>query len=418
MRLKTVLKATHGFKGFVYVDVKWGHFNQKRCLEAVIRPRQGSRPVCSSCGRTGAVYDTPRAPRRFLHVPLWGIAFYLIYTMRRVDCRRCGVKIERVPWGEGKQEQTLACQWFLARWARRMSWKAVADAFGMKWHHVSSAVEMAVDWGRRHQDLDGVTAIGVDEIQWGSGHRYLTVVYQIDAGLRRLLWVGQSRKKETLEAFFDWFSDGRAQGLEFVCSDMWRPYLDVIRRRAGKALNILDRFHIVGYLNKAVDETRRKEAAELKRLGQDPVLTGSRWLLLKRPANLTPKQAPRLRELVRMNLRTVRAYMLKEHFQHFWTYKTAGWAGRFLADWCEQAMRSRLEPMKKVAEMLRRHRPLLLNYFRARKAFSSGVVEGLNNKAKTVTKRAYGYRSYKTLETALYHGLGNLPEPKLAHWFS
>ena len=139
--------------------------------------------------------------------------------------------------------------------------------------------------------------------------------------------------------------------------------------------------------------------------------------MLKRKENLTAKQQVRLRDLLRYNLQTVRAYLLKEDFQQFWTYNSPFWAGKFLDFWCHQAMRSRIEPMKKIARTLRAHRELLLNYFKARKEFSSGVVEGLNNKAKVTMRRSYGFRTFRVLELALYHSLGKLPEPTLTHEF-
>ena len=198
---------------------------------------------------------------------------------------------------------------------------------------------------------------------------------------------------------------------------MWKAYLKVIAKKAPQAIHILDRFHIVAHLNKAVDEVRAGEARELKAKGYEPVLKGSRWWFLKRTWNLTEKQGEKLADVLRYNLRTVRAYLLKEEFQFFWEYKSAGWAGKFLDQWCTKTMRSKLEPMKKVAKMLRRHRELILNWFRAKKEFSSGIVEGLNNKAKVTTRKAYGYKSFKSLEVALYHTLGKLPEPKFTHRF-
>ncbi len=162
---------------------------------------------------------------------------------------------------------------------------------------------------------------------------------------------------------------------------------------------------------------RAGEARELKAKGLEPVLKGSRWWFLKRSVNLTEKQVEKLANVVRYNLRTVRSYLLKEEFHFFWDYKSASWAGRFLDQWCTKTMRSRIEPMKKVAKMLRRHRELILNWFRAKKEFSSGVVEGLNNKAKVTTKMAYGFRTFRTLEIALYHTLGKLPQPEFTHRF-
>ena len=168
---------------------------------------------------------------------------------------------------------------------------------------------------------------------------------------------------------------------------------------------MLDRFHIMAHLSKAIDEVRAQEARELKEKGYEPVLTNSRWLLLKRPENLTEKQGTKLADLLQYNLKSVRSYLLREEFQFFWTYQSPYWAGRFLDKWCTKTMRSKIEPMKKVAKMLRRHRPLLLNWFRGKKQFSSGIVEGFNNKAKLTTRKAYGFRTYHAAAIALYHAL-------------
>jgi transposase len=170
-------------------------------------------------------------------------------------------------------------------------------------------------------------------------------------------------------------------------------------------------------MNDALDDVRAAEARRLSQDGYQPVLKKTRWCVLKRKANLTTTQRFRLRELLRYNLKTVRAYLLKEDFQQFWEYNSPTWAAKFLDDWCSQVMRSRIEPMKKVAKTLRGHRELILNYFRAKKMFSSGVVEGLNNKAKVTMRKAYGFRTFRIAEIALYHALGNLPEPTLVHTF-
>ena len=199
---------------------------------------------------------------------------------------------------------------------------------------------------------------------------------------------------------------------------MWQPYLEVIREKCSQALHILDRFHIVAKMNKALDEVR---AAEARKMARRRLRAGAEEVpLVRAQAQGQPhRQAAtvRLRDLLRYNLQTVRAYLLKEDFQQFWKYNSPTWAGKFLDFWCTQAMRSRIEPMKKIARTLRAHRALLLNYFRARKEFSSGVVEGLNNKAKVTMRKSYGFRTFRILELALYHSLGKLPEPELTHEF-
>ncbi|WP_225073710.1 ISL3 family transposase [Desulfuromonas sp. CSMB_57] len=416
MLLKSILNRVQLHRGFVYGAVRWSESRGRRVLEIEIRARKGSRPTCSGCGRRASGYDV-LSKRRFEFVPLWGIAVFFLYAMRRVACPRCGVKVERVPWAEGKNHLTTTYAWFLARWAKRLSWKEVGAVFQTSWDNVFRSVKMAVAWGLSHRNLENVTAIGIDEIAWKRGHKYLTLVYQIDAGCRRLLWVGQERTQKTLRQFFKDFGQERTARLTFICSDMWKPYLRIVAEVAGQALHVLDRFHIMTHVSKAIDQVRAKEAKELKAHGQQPVLTGSRWCLLKRPENLSETQTVKLKELLKLNLKTVRAYLLKEDLGRFWHYKTPGWAGRFLDDWCKRTMRSRLTPMKKVARMLRSHRGLLLNWFRAKGRVALGAVEGLNNKAKVTSRKAYGYRSFDVLKVALYHTLGDLPEPKVTHRF-
>ena len=337
--------------------------------------------------------------------------------MRRVDCRTCGVTVEKVPWAQGKKRITTPYAWFLSTWAKRMTWTDVARSFRTNWDTVFRSVEMAVEWGRAHRDLTKVHSIGVDEISLRKGHRYLTLVYQIDAGRRRLLWIGEHRKVATLLRFFRWLGPKRRANLRYICSDMWRPYIDVIGRRAAHAVHVLDRFHIMAHMSKAIDEVRAGEARKMKQDGYEPLLKHSRWCLLKRPENLTKRQEAKLTDLLRYNLKSVRAYLLKEDFQGFWTYVSPAWAGKFMDRWCTRTMHSQLDPMKKVARMLRNHRDLILNWFTAKGAVSAGSVEGMNGKAKVTTRRSYGFRTVKASSIALYHTLGHLPEPKITHRF-
>lgn len=416
MQLKTILNRVQKIKSFVYGAVRWVEGAASPTLEVELHPRANGRPVCSGCGQSGPGYDRLPA-RRFEFVPFWGMKVFLVYAPRRVECTRCGVRVEEMPWAEGKHPVTRTYAWFLASWAKRLSWKEVAEVFQSSWDVVFGAVEMAVAYGREHLDLSGIQSLGIDEIAWGRGHRYLTVVYQIDAHCKRLLWVGEKRTVKTLLTFFHWLGSERSAALRFICSDMWKPYLKIIAKKAGQAIHVLDRFHIMGHFGKAIDEVRAQEAREIKARGQEPVLTKTRWLLLKRPENLTETQEVRLADLLRYNLRSVRSYLLKEDFQFFWGYRSPYWAGRFLDQWCLRTMRSKIGPMKRVARMLRGHRPLILNWFRAKGQLSSGVVEGFNAKAKLTTRKAYGFRTYHGLEVALYHTLGALPEPKFTHRF-
>jgi transposase len=414
MRLISILNSCYRFTGFVNVSARV--IEETKTIEIEVRSRTGSKGKCSVCHKPAPTYDHLTV-RRFEFVPMWGFAVFLLYLMRRVSCPTCGVKVEEVPWGCGKHQMTTAHVLFLAHWAKKLSWKDTALSFRTSWEKVCMAVEVVVQWGLEHRSLEGIQAIGVDEIARGKGHKYLSLVYQIDADCKRLLWIGRERTVATFERFFDMIGPERSAKIEVVCSDMWKPYLRVIRERCINALNILDRFHIVAKINKAIDEVRASEARQLVRDGYAPVLKKTRWCVLKRKENLTGNQRIRLRDMLRYNLKTVRAYLLKEHFQHLWEYNSPTWAGKFLDEWTALVMHSRLEPLKTVAKTLRNHRELILNYFRAKKQFSSGVVEGLNNKVKVTMRKAYGFRTFRVTELSLYHVLGRLPEPELAHSF-
>jgi transposase len=280
------------------------------------------------------------------------------------------VVVEQIAWSEGKRPVTYAMMGFLARRARRLSWRETAQVFQTSWESVYRSVEWFVQWGLAHRQLDGVEALGVDEIHWGHGLRadnFLTVIYQIDASCRRLLWVGKRRSEATLRRGLKALGPEVIRGLRFVCSDMWKPYLNVLASEAGQALHVLDRFHITTHLNQAVDQVRHAESAcgsTASRQAQK--LKHMCWSLLRRGSRVRGRARQKLDALLASKLATARAWELKEALSHFWRYNSVIWAGAFLDYWCYRAMRSRLEPMKKVARMLRTHEELLLNWLRKR----------------------------------------------------
>jgi len=417
--VKTLLNRIQRFAGFVYQSIVLSGRSGCQRIEVTVEPHRGRRGKCSRCLKPCPGYDLLPL-RRWLFVPLWAIPVYFLYAARRVSCPEHGVVIEHIPWSEGKRPVTLAMMGFLAQWARRLSWRETARVFHTSWEAVYRSVEWFVEWGLTHRKLEGVRSIGVDEIHWGKGKgaaSYLTVIYQIDSHCRRLLWVGPRRTQAALRQGLDSLGSSVVEGLRFVCSDMWKPYLKVIATKAGQALHILDRFHITAHLNRAVDQVRRGESARLREKPLGQRLKKMRWKLLKRGSRVRGQARVKLQALLSSKLATARAWMLKESFQHFWRYKTFWRAGGFLDYWTSCAMRSRLEPMKKVARMLRAHDELLLNWFKAKGQLSSGPVEGLNNKIRVVTRRSYGFRTYKAMEIALYHNLGKLPEPEVTHKF-
>ncbi len=418
MRIKTILNNGLKFKCF-YFGKAWFDKKKENIFVEIIA-RSNSKPICSACETPSPGYDT-LPERMFEFVPIWGYRVLFLYAMRRVSCPKCNrVVVEKVPWCDGKNHFTKHYAAFLADWAKEISWKRVAERFHSSWQTVCSAVEWVVAYGLEHRSLDNVSALGVDEIAWHKGHNYLTLVYQIDAGMRRLLWIGEKRTQATMKEFFTDMAALKtdfAAGIKVICSDMWKPYLKIIAKKLPQAINVLDRFHIMQKFGKALDKVRAAEAKRLKAEKQPAVLSKSRWCFLKRKENLTEKQGFKLKELLKMNLRTVKAYLLREQFQRFWIYKSPAWAGKFLDQWCHAATHSRIEPMKNLAKMLQNHRELILNYFRAKKQYNSGIVEGMNRKINLTIRKSFGFRTIKIAKTCLYHQLGELPEPQFTHKF-
>lgn len=411
----TLLNKTEKFKSFV---LKKAHFTQVGGEEAIvvdIVPRKNTKPVCRICMQQCCTHATEK-PRLYEDIPYQKWKVYFRYSPRRADCNIDGALVELLPWVDGKEHQTKTYRVFLARWARRLSWKETATVFETSWDSVARAVRFVVEYGLANRDLDGIETLGVDEIKVQK-NLFLTLVYQLDAHAKRLLWSGEKHKAKTLQQFFQEFGKERTEKLKIICSDMWKAYLTVIREKAPQAIHVLDRFHIMQNINKAIDTVRREEARKYKGTSKEELLKHSRWPLLKNKENLTENQVLKMADLLRSKLKSVKSHLMREDFQPFWQYKSPTWAEKFLDSWIKRTMRSRIEPMKKVARTLREHKELVLNWFRVEGAVSGGMVEGLNLKAKLTMRKAYGYRNVETLQVALYHTLGNLPEPKIGHRF-
>jgi len=380
-------------------------------LRIELAAKKGRRLPCSICGKRSRPKDTLKQ-RQWRHVSLWGIPVVLCYCPRRVTCPDCGVKVEGIPWSMGKKPISFPLITLLAFWARQLPWDQVAKLFAVSWNTVRSAVDAAVAYGRAREDYRGVRFIGIDEVSRKKGHVYHTNVYDLER--KRLLWSGANRDKDSLRRFFTWWGPERTAALEGVCCDMWQNYIDVVHEYCKNAVLVFDKFHIIRHLMNAIDEVRRMEANALADKGCE-VLKKTRYLWLKNPWNLTPKQKIRLKDLLGMNLKIVKAYLLKELFRKLWNYHRKAWAAKYLKQWFWWATHSRIKPIRDFAWMLRRHEEGILAYFDIR--ITNGLTEAMNNNAKVISHRARGYRSEKNYSLALIHGLGKLELPQPQHRF-
>ena len=370
--------------------------------------RLGHRRLrCGVCGRPATcVAPTRRPPRRWRDLDMREQAVQLVYAPYRVWCETCGLRVERVPWAASWHRVTHALARAVAWLARELNWEAVATYFRLNWKTVAAVVEGAVLWGLAHQARPPLHIIGIDEVSRRKGQQYLTLVYDLARG--RVVWAGRDRSAATLARFFHWLGARRARGIQTVCSDMSEAYGEAIRTHVPQATHVLDRFHVSQHLSRAIDEVRRQTWRTLT--GRARVeFKHTRFLWLRNPENLRRAERTRLSALLRLNSPIVKAYLLKEDLRRFWHYRATAWAQAHLDQWLWRAAHSRLDPLKKVARTLRTHREGILAWTRLR--ISNGALEGMNNKVKIISHRAYGYSTSWTYIANIYHCCAGLPLP-------
>jgi transposase len=314
--------------------------------------------------------------------------------------------VEGVPWADRWQRITRSLLSAIAHLSKMLSWKETAQHFAVDWKTVASAVKKAVAWGLEHREWQSLHAIGIDEVSRSKGQRYLTLVYDLER--RRLVWAGENRDADTMKRFFAWLGVKRASSVVLVCCDMWAVFFDAVKQNLPKAQIVFDRFHVVQHLSRAVDEVRRHTWRQLP-AEEKAAFKKTRWLWLKNPWNLKPEEKRRLSALCKKNSPIVRAYYLKEAFQRFWDYRSPWWASDYMKQWMWWASHSRLEPITRFARMVRDHIEGILAW--TTMSISNGSLEGMNNKVKVISHRAYGFRKPENYITAIWHGCGDLPLP-------
>lgn len=400
MRLETCIRKGLGLQAHRVREV----YAEGADLVAVLERLPGRRLQCGVCGLGSLKPCTGRPSRRWIDLPLREQRLLLEYAPCRVRCPRCGLRVERIPWAARWQRCTRALARAVAQLARRLSWRETAEYFGLDWKTVAAVVQQAVVRGLGRRRWRPLHVIGIDEVSRSKGQRYLTLVYDLER--RRLVWLGENRDATTMQRFFDWLGRRRARSIRVVCCDMWAIYLAAVREQLPQAGLVFDRFHVVQHLNRALDEVRRTLWRTLSG-AEKSAFKHTRWLWLKNPWNLQPREQRRLSALCRRNLPIVRAYLLKEAFQRFWDYRYPGWAVPYLRHWLWWAAHSRLKPFQEFARRIRKHLDGILAWTKLRVA--NGALEGMNNKIKLVSHRAYGFRKVATYEIAIWHACGDLP---------
>jgi transposase len=388
MRIRTVFKKLLCLQG-----ARVRHVDFRRESETILVSvvRGAWRHRCPHCAfTTRATYD--RHPREWRHLSLGRWRVIVASTSHRIACREHGVVNEAFPWAAPGSLFTLDFEALVAWLARQMNKTAVAALAKISWPTVGTIVKRFVERNIDQRRLDDLFVIGLDEVSYRKGHKYLTVIANHLTGAP--VWMAEGRSQKTLGAFFDELGPERTRQLDVVTMDMCAPYIAEVRARAPNARIAFDPFHVVKLAGEAVHEVRRSEARVRKGTPEATALKGSRWALLKAPERYTDEDRLRLAEVGRLNRRVYTAYLLKEELRALYRCGARA-AKRHLQAWLAWASRSRLAPFVKLARTLRKHRDGILAAIVL--GVSNGRMEGINNKIGVIKHRAYGFHSAAAL---------------------
>lgn len=367
-----------------------------------VDPGPGAFP-CPTCQKPAPGYD--RKLRRWRHLDTCQFTTIIHAEVPRVQCSRHGVKQVAVPWAEPGSQFTALFERLAIDLLRECAVKGAAKVLRISWAEAWGIKRRAVTRGLARRREEPLVHLGVDEKAIAKGHRYLTVVADLDR--HQVLYLAEDRKQESLDSFWRTLSPSQQTGIEAIAMDMWEPYIQSTRQHLEEADQkiVFDKFHVVKHLHDGVDLVRRAEHRALKQSG-DARLTGTKYLWLMRQQEMTAEQHDAFQTLQRSDLKVARAWLLKEQFRHFWDYTYLGAAQKFFARWFWRATHSRLKPMTAVAKRLKNHRPNVLTYLKH--GITNAGLEAVNSTIQWIKKMARGFRNVENFKTAIYFHCGGL----------
>lgn len=359
---------------------------------------------CPDCARELAVYDHS-AERSWRHLDSCQFLTYLHASPPRVECPDHGVRQARLPWAEPNSRFTVLFERLAIDVLTETDVSGAARLLRLSWDEAWLVMDHAVARGLAARPVAVPTHVGVDEKAAGRGADYITVVCDLDAGT--VEHIADERRQASLDEYFEKFTDVQLAGIEAVAMDMWEPYAASVRDHLDEAENkiVFDRYHLMSYLSKAVDTVRKQENRAMAAAG-DKSLAGTKYLWLYSAENLPDRHADRFATLRTGDLKTARAWAIKESLRHLWNYRRRGWAAKHFKRWYFWATHSRLKPVIEAAKTLKRHEQGILAYFTHR--ITNAAAEGLNSRIQAIRVSARGYRNREHFKTAIYFHLGGL----------
>jgi len=390
------------FKGFCVVGF-WFEDRDRDLVVAVKPYKNGCR--CPECGQRGKIVHTV-GPRRWRDVRVCGRTVWLSYCPREITCRTHGRVQEVIPWADPLARVSYRYEFVMLKKCRDTTQKVVAEELGVSPSTLSDQLHRAIERKREGHKIRGLKTVGIDEISYAKGHKYATVVYDLDRAC--VVWTGTGKGRETIDQFFEQLSDYQKSRIKWACCDISDAYIGAIKHHCKNVKLVLDRFHIVKKLNEAVDEVRKEQWRVAK--GDDrKKMKGLRWLLYRHSSTRSKKDTKTLRALDKLNRRIYRAWRLKDEFEQFWEYVRPSAAENFLRSWTATAMKSRLEPIKAFVKTLRKNAENILAFVETR--LTNATAEGINRIIKIIKNRASGFRSFEPFSDLIFLCVGDLDIP-------
>lgn len=390
-------------------------FLDKETREVVIQVSLNNKAVgvCPQCGKACSIYD--HKPRRWRHLDTCQYKTIIEVDVPRINCEQDGVLLTKVPWAEDGSRYTALFEALIIDWLKEASISAVAEQFDLSWTAIDGIMQRAVTRGLARRNEQKLDHIGIDETSFQKRHEYVTVV--TDGANPKVLYVADGRKAEGLDAFFDSLTTEQKNGIRVISMDMWDAYIKAVKKHVVDAdMKIaFDKFHIAKYLCDAVNKVRNKENYLLMQDGCN-ALKGTKYKWLANPSSMSRKERIDFRSLVKSNLKTARAWLMKETAMKIWQYIQPGRIYECLINWISWAMHSRLEPMKKVAQMFKQYLRGIINAIISKA--NNGHAESINSKIQRVKRQSCGFRNRERFRNAIYFHLGDLnmyPE-RIAFW--
>ena len=353
---------------------------------------------CGVC-RSRRVIRRGGRKRRFRGLPIGGRAVWIVLHVPRLECKACGVvRQAKVSFAPDQHGYTKRFGRYAVELARHMTIWDVAQHLGVSWNLVKGLVKQDLRRRFRRPRLNDLRRLAIDEISVGGGHRYLTVVLDLESGA--VVFIGEGKGSDALDPFWKRLRRSRAQ-IEAVAIDMSQAYIKAVRSHLPEATLVFDRFHVVKLMNDKLSALRRALQRKAKDEAKD-VLKGTRWLLLKNPGNLNEErdEAQRLQAALELNAPLASAYYLKEDLRQLWSQPSKEVASAFLDGWIERARATGIRQLITMSNTLSLHREGLLAYYDV--PISTGPLEGTNNKIKTLQRDAYGFRDQEFFHLRIF----------------